>query len=149
MRNYCLSEEDLAYACAELTFAKKIGLIEEDGLDALEKRMIAHNARICQKIVEGELIYGVERFTAAAYLQYERTRFRLDFAEQRECIRKNYHYCEISEEEKRAFFEENRDLFTRYSGDSFTYEDVELIIEKRVRELEYDKNIKDILRQQS
>ncbi|MEI3339912.1 MAG: hypothetical protein V8R80_08210 [Eubacterium sp.] len=42
----------------------------------------------------------------------------------------------MTEEEKRTFYEENGDLFTRYFGDSFSYEEVRMIIEKRLKEME-------------
>ncbi len=54
-----------------------------------------------------------------------------------------YSYREITEEEKRAFYEENQDLFTRYWGDSFSFDEVSMIIEKRLREQEYEKIVQD------
>ena len=80
-----------------------------------------------------------------AYVRYEQTRFRLDFVSESEKVKKNYSYQRISEKEKQAFYEANRDLFTRYHGDSFTYEEVSVIIRKRIREMEYDKEIQNIL----
>ena len=56
----------------------------------------------------------------------------------------NYTYREISVEEKQSFYEANRDLFRRYHGDSFTYEEVAMIINKRIREMEYEKEIHNI-----
>ena len=44
-------------------------------------------------------------------------------------------------------YEQNKDLFGRYFGDFFTYEEVEQIIEKRLREDAYDKLIEDVLRE--
>ena len=63
----------------------------------------------------------------------------------------NRKYCldkkewEEAQEEKRAFYENNQDLFGRYHGDLFDYEDVRQIIEKRLREDAYDRLIQDIL----
>ena len=55
-------------------------------------------------------------------------------------------FCpDFTEQEKRDFYEQNRDLFGRYHGDYFTYEEVSQIIEKRLREDAYDKLICDIL----
>ena len=51
----------------------------------------------------------------------------------------------FTEEEKRAFYDNNQDLFGRYHGDLFDYEDVRQIIEKRLREDAYDRLIQDIL----
>ena len=58
-----------------------------------------------------------------------------------------YPYREITEEKKRAFYNENRDLFTRYNRDSFGYREVSTIIEKRLREQEYENIIRDLLRE--
>ena len=52
-----------------------------------------------------------------------------------------------TEEQKQAYYRNNPDLFTRYWGDSFPYEDVEQIIEKRLREEAYDALVQDLLRQ--
>ena len=79
------------------------------------------------------------------YLQYELTRFKLDFVQPSERIKKLGVCPSFTEEEKRAFYENNQDLFGRYHGDLFDYEDVRQIIEKRLREDAYDKLIQDIL----
>ena len=50
-----------------------------------------------------------------------------------------------AEAEKRAFYEENPDLFTRFEGDSFGYGEVSMIIEKRLKEKEYENIVQDIL----
>ena len=34
-----------------------------------------------------------------------------------------------------------RDLFTRANGESFEFEEVRLIVNKKIRELEYEKNV--------
>ena len=39
------------------------------------------------------------------------------------------------------FYKENTDLFTRADGDSFDFDEVKLIIKKKMRELEYEKNV--------
>lgn len=46
----------------------------------------------------------------------------------------------------RAWYDANPDLFTRYAGDSFPYEEVKQIIEKRMREEVYDSLVQDLLR---
>ena len=45
-----------------------------------------------------------------------------------------------------AWYDANPDLFTRYAGDSFPYEEVKQIIEKRMREEVYDSLVQDLLR---
>lgn len=46
---------------------------------------------------------------------------------------------DYTEDEKRAFYENNQDLFTRYHGDLFPYEEVDLIIEKWLKMQEYQE----------
>ena len=130
---------------AELIFAKRLGLTEDDTLDGVVSRCEKENQRRKGMLQNGENIYGPEHFSLPAYVRYEQTRFRLDFVSESEKVKKNYSYQRISEKEKQAFYEANRDLFTRYHGDSFTYEEVSVIIRKRIREMEYDKEIQNIL----
>lgn len=148
-RVYCLEVEELRAVKAALLFAKKIGLIEDASLLALEQRRAAKNTENQEMIRKGELVYGLISYSAPAYLQYELTRFKLDFTEETDAIKKNYTYHDISEEEKRKFYSDNMDLFIANAGYVFTYEEVELIIEKRIREAEYENNVKDILCQLS
>ncbi len=140
-----IEKEALRKNQAALLFAKKVGLIEDASFMALEHRRIARNAENKEKIRQGEPVYGLISYSAPAYLQYELTRFKLDFTEEIDEIKKNYEYHNISEDEKRNYYNKNIDLFTRYFGDTFSYEEVDLIIEKRIREAEYEKNIKDLL----
>lgn len=141
----CIEKEASRENQAALLFAKKIGLIEDASFFALEQRRIIRNAENIEKIRQGDPVYGLIIYSAPAYLQYELTRFKLDFTEETDKIKKNYEYRNISEEDKREFYRKNQDIFTRYHGDAFSYEEVELIIEKRIREAEYEKNVKDIL----
>ena len=83
---------------------------------------------------------------APAYLQYELTRFKLDFAEPCEKIRALGICPDFTDAQTRAWYDANPDLFTRYAGDSFPYEEVKQIIEKRMREEVYDSLVQDLLR---
>ena len=54
--------------------------------------------------------------------------------------------CRVfSETDLRQYYDNNRDLFTRYFGDSFGFEEVAMIIEKRLKEKEYEDIVKDLL----
>ena len=86
-------------------------------------------------------------YNPISYLQQELTGFRLDYVSESEKITNRQVFRPISREETRQFYEEHADLFTRYQGDAFAYEDVELIIRKKIREKDYEDGIKDILRQ--
>lgn len=48
-------------------------------------------------------------------------------------------YREITASEIEGYFDSNRDLFTRYFGESFTLEEVSDVIRKRIREEDYEK----------
>ena len=149
MYELIMNEKEQKHLRAELIFAKKLELIEDDTLNGVEDRRQKENHKREEMLQKGEIVYGAEHFSLPAYVRYEQTRFRLDFVSESEKVKKNYTYREISEEEKQAFYEANRDLFTRYHRDSFTYEEVAKIIKKRIREMEYEKEIHNILCQLS
>ena len=146
-RTFGLDEQSFARAQAALVLARNLGLIDDSSLTALDERRKRRNADNARKEAAGEMFYGPHSYTPAMYLQYELTRFRLDFVQPVEQIRKLGVCPGFSESEKRTFYEKNLDLFSRYHGDLFAYEDVAQIIEKRLREEVYDKLIEDILRQ--
>ena len=145
MYELIMNEKELKQLRAELIFAKKLGLIEDDTLDGVEDRRQKENQNREQMLQKSEIVYGPEQFSLPAYVRYEQTRFRLDFISECEKIKEHYTYPTIFEKEKQMFYEANRDLFTRYNGDSFTYEEVSGIIKKRMREIEYEKEIHNIL----
>ena len=64
------------------------------------------------------------------YLQYELTRFRLEFALPSRTVRDSGYCPEITEAQKRTFYQENQDLLTRAQGDLFSYEEIEAVIKK-------------------
>lgn len=136
-RKYCLDQKEWEEAQAALLLAKRFGLIEDAGLEALEKRRAEKNRESAR--------YGARYYSPAMYLQYELTRFKLDFVQPSEQIRRLGVCPDFSEEEKQAFYENNQDLFGRYHGDLFEYEEVRQIIEKRLREDAYDRLIQDLL----
>ena len=146
MNNISLkSESERQYAEACLVFAEKIGLIDDSGLEAVKIRCENENAKRKEKHEKGEAVYGLLRFSLPEYLDYELTRFKLDFVSESEEIKRNYNYREISEKEKKAFYKANRDLFTRFNGERFTYREVKMIVKKKIREEEYENEINNIL----
>lgn len=131
------SREEVNEALAKLQIAAWMKLIPEPGLEAVNGRRERKNKEIEETLARGGIIYGPTCYTPAMYLQYELACFQLEFTVYKGKSVGGYVYKEIAEEEKRTFYEENRDLFTRYHGDSFAYEEVSMIIEKRIREQEY------------
>ena len=77
------------------------------------------------------------------YLDYELTRIKLDFASEKKEI--NYSFAPISKKEKKEFYKNNTDLFTRYGGDKFRFKEVDMIVEKKIREEQFENEIKNIL----
>ena len=144
-QTYCLTPAEWRYARGCLTLAKRWGLIEDDTPAALEGRRAAKNAGACRCKAGGTMLYGVRHYSEPAYLQYELTRFKLDFVEPCGKIRALGVCPDFTEAQTRAWYDANRDLFTRYFGDSFSYEESRQIIEKRMREEVYDNLVQDIL----
>lgn len=144
-QHYGIDDLHLRKAQAAFLFAQKIGLLEDPSLEGLECRRQQHNAKLRKMEVEGQVFYGPRYFSPAAYLQYELTRLKLDFVEPCAAVRRSGLCPDFTDEEKRAFYEANLDLFGRYHGDHFSYEEVAQIIEKRLREQAYEQIIEELL----
>ena len=127
--------------------AQKMELLEDPSMEGLEIRRQKHNEILKTMEQENKMFYGVRYFSAPAYLQYELTRLKLDFVQPTSKVQKTGLCPDFTEQEKKSFYEQNMDLFGRYHGDFFSYEEVEQIIEKRLREDTYDKLIENILRE--
>lgn len=139
------SQEQKRYTLACLEFAKKIGLIADSSLDSVVCRCQAENEKRKNALEKGETVYGLTHFSAQMYLEYELTRFKLDFVSELQEIKKHYSYKNITKKDKKNFYKNNKDLFTRYAGDKFHYYEVAMIIEKKLREEEYENEIQNIL----
>lgn len=141
------SQEEVNKVLARLQIAAWMNLIPTPDLEAVEERRKQKNADIQKALSEGRAVYGLTCYTPSMYLEYELTQFKLDYTVYKGKWVGSYPYRTITEEEKRAFYSENGDLFTRYHGDSFEYREVSMIIEKRLREQEYESIIRDLLRE--
>ncbi len=144
-QHYGIDDMHLRKAQVAFLFAQKIGLLEDPSLDALEERRQQHNAKLQKMEEEGTIFYGPRYFSAASYLQYELTRLKLDFIAPCEAVRRSGLCPSFTDEERRAFYEANLDLFGRYHGDYFSYDEVAQIIEKRMREQAYEQMIEELL----
>lgn len=142
---YFTSQEQRNYALACLSFAKKLGLIDDCSLDAVKKRCDAENEKRRQALEKGETVYGLRQFSLPVYLDYELTRFRLDFASERDTIKSNYNYKPIEKKELKEYFRNNRELFTRYGGEKFRFGESKLVVYKKIREEQYDEEINALL----
>lgn len=88
---------------------------------------------------------GPRSLSYPLFLETFLTQFRLAFILRDEKI--DYPYKELREEDIHDYWNKNRDLFTRYDGDSFREDEVRTVIAKRLREEEYRKNVEKILLQ--
>lgn len=141
-----VSESGMKRILAQLEIASWMGVIPGADFEAVEERRRRKNQEIEERLAAGEIVYGVTYYTPAMYLEYELTRFRLEFTVYTGEFMGKYSRPVVTEQEKREFYENNKDLFTRYWGDAFAYEEVSMIIEKRLREQEYENIIQNILR---
>ena len=133
-----LDQKILRKAQGAFLLAQKMGLLEDASFEALEKRRYEYN--------NSEHEYGPHYLSKEAYLFYELTRLKLDFVLPTDVVKKTGLCPNFTEEQRKEFYEKNHDLFGRYHGDFFTFEEVSQIIEKRLREEAYDKLIEDIFR---
>lgn len=143
-----MNEEEMKYVQACLGFAVQLGQIADESLEAVERRRILENEKRKELLEKGITVYGLSNFSVPAYIQYELTRFRLDFVSEKDLIKRSYNYSTITSKDMASFWNEHRELFTRYQGDSFSYDEVAMVIRKRIREKEYEQEIQNILRKQ-
>ena len=141
------SEKEEKYAKARLSFAEKLGLIDDSSLDALKARCEKENEKRKTALANGEIVYGLKQFTLPVYLDWELTRFKLDFASEKKGI--NYSYKPIEKSQLKEYYKTNKDLFTRYSGDKFRFKESKDVIYKKIREEEYENEVNNILRKLS
>lgn len=93
----------------------------------------------------GTAAFGARYLTPEMHLDYELKSIQLAFATYKGEMVGN-HKCHVyTKDEKRAFYEKNQDLFTRYHGDLFPYEEVDLIIEKWLKMQEYQELIRAVI----
>lgn len=141
------SESERKYALACLTFAKRLSLISDDSLDAVYDRCNRENESRKKRLENSETVYGPVTLSPMEYLDYELTRFKLDFAGESDKV--NYDYKPISKKDLKAYYKNNRDLFTRYNREKFFFFEVKTVIYKKIREEEYENEINGILCQLS
>ena len=130
--------------------AEEFGIGSTDNfIDVVEQIVDQRRAEAEWKNAEawknGTTAFGARYLTPAMYLDYELKSIQLAFATYKGEMVGN-HKCHVyTEDEKRAFYDANQDLFTRYHGDLFPYEEVDLIIEKWLKVQEYQDIIESVV----
>lgn len=121
----------------EYRLAEELGLISEGGLAAEERLGLFNSWR--SGLEENER-YGVSfGQDDISFVYHELALFRLCYAMEDRRIAQRHPFRTISNAEIQAYYAANRDLFTRYNGDSFPFEEVKDVIRKRIREEDYEK----------
>lgn len=141
------SEDERKYALACLIFAKRLSLISDDSLDAVYDRCNKENENRKKKLENNETVYGPVHLSPMEYLDYELTRFKLDFVSESDKV--NYDFKPIAKKDMKAYYKANKDLFTRYNRERFFFFEVKTVIYKKIREEEYENEINGILCQLS
>ena len=124
-----------AFQEAELKFAFNVGYMKAP-LETLWKE---------DSIRRAKKTYGPRELSFEEFEESFLTDFRLAFVLRKDGI--NYEYKELTDEDINSFWNDNRELFTRYCGDSFEKAECIEIIAKKIREKEYLDNVKKLLLQ--
>ena len=93
------AQKDMKYAQACLIFAKRLGLIEDDSLEAVKQRCQAENDKRAQMLKEDAVFYGLTNFSFREYLEWEISKIKLDFVSESEQVKKAYSFREIPKKE--------------------------------------------------
>ncbi|WP_294900952.1 hypothetical protein [uncultured Eubacterium sp.] len=130
------------------TQAESYGCGATDGfMDAVEQTVSERRNETSWKNEDawkaGTAAYGVRYMTPEMYLYYELKSIQLAFVVYKG-DHVGTHKCHVyTDEEKREFYEKHPDLFTRYHGDLFSYEEVAVIIEKWLKASEYQEIVRE------
>lgn len=87
--------------------------------------------------------FGTRYYSNDAFLLHKFITFRLLYAEEAACVKHTYR--RIDEDELLSYYSDNSDLFTRYNGDSFPFDEIKEVIRKKIREEEYEHYVDEIL----
>lgn len=121
----------------EYQLAEELGLIS-DGSSTAEERL--QGFRAWREGLEADERYGVSFGSdAVSFIYHELALFRMRYALEDRRIAEKHPFRAISDAELQFYYAANRDLFTRYNGDSFPFEEVRDVIRKRIREEDYEK----------
>lgn len=151
-KKFFLEEADAAWVMAELRLAKYMDFLSDGSLEEIEKLCHEENQRREKAYALQGFVYGNKQYTLPVFLQRFLSLLRLDyvsgnFSFTEEAKAKGFEKRSYSQKEKEQFYQENQDLFLRALGgeDKFSFEEAEDIIEKRLKEKEYQSYVQKIL----
>lgn len=106
--------EELKQVHGVYELAVEYGYIDSASYDEIMKRMEQENQSRSEAIKNGEVVYGLSSFSYNVYLEYEMDSFQKAY-----CGDLTNPGMEITEEESKAYYEENKDTMF-YMYDDFT-----------------------------
>ena len=87
LTDFGVDKEEEKRIKAELKFAVNIGLIQNDSPKAIDERRIMKNHQNEEDILINKIVYGITSYSREAYIRYELTDIRLDFASEAEKVK--------------------------------------------------------------
>ena len=90
LTDFGVDKEEEKRIKAELKFAVNIGLIQNDSPKAIDERRIMKNHQNEEDILINKIVYGITFYSREAYIRYELTDIRLDFASEAEKVKYDY-----------------------------------------------------------
>lgn len=125
--------EKLKYIYAVYEVAEENGDIKENSFAGLEKRWKEENDNREEKIKNGEVVYGVKEYTFELYLQYEMSRLKEVY-----CNDKSREGMVLTEEEILKYYN-SQDWIYGENGDKADLETARISVERELREKKYDE----------
>lgn len=125
--------EELKRIYAVYEVAEENGDIKENGFAGLEKRWKKENHNREEKIKNGEVVYGVKEYTFELYLQYEMSRLKEAY-----CNDKSREGMALTEEEILKHYN-SHDWIYGENGDKADLETARISVERELREKKYEE----------
>lgn len=116
--------------------AKENGDIQDVSFAGLEKRWKKENADRSEKVENGEVVYGVKEYTFDLYLQYEMSRLKEIYCNDKDRVGMSLTEKEIVE------YYNSRDWIYGEDGEKADLETARISVERELREKKYDEIVK-------
>lgn len=120
---------------AELKLAYSLGVIPGTDDKTLQGMMREKNSK------DNAKAFGKTSYDEVSFIKMILARFRVDFVFEKT----NYNYRSISEQEIEEYYNKHRQEFLRDNKEYFPLEEMKLVCKKRLRELEYEVAVYDLL----
>lgn len=120
---------------AELELAHSLGVIPGTDDKTLQEMMREKNSK------DNAKAFGKTSYDEVSFVKMILARFRVDFVFEKT----NYNYRSISDQEIEDYYRKHIQEFLRENKEYFPLEEMKLVCKKRLRELEYEVAVYDLL----